>query len=113
MRTINRSVAIIRPQQPFIDWANRLPDTEREVTADDFTDDCTVVLIPEYDTDEQAKESINDFWQDIFEGELFDWCTNEDWWPTARTSALFWQWFDLEPHSVVMDPYDDPIEKEE
>jgi hypothetical protein len=28
MYTINRSIAILRIKQPFVDWANELPDAE-------------------------------------------------------------------------------------
>jgi len=31
MYTINRSIAIIKPRQPFVDWANQLPDADRKI----------------------------------------------------------------------------------
>lgn len=113
MLTINRSVAIIRPKRPFIKWANSLPDNEREYADEAFQSDCQAVLIPEYDTDKDAEKYINDIWDDLFEEELWGWCTNEDWWPKVRTQKMFWQWFDIEFHSIVSDPYDLPIEKED
>ena len=51
--------------------------------------------------------------EDIFIEELFAWCTEESWWPQNRTKEMFWQWFEAELHSIVRDPYTDPIEKEE
>lgn len=113
MYSINRSIAIIRPKQPFIDWANQLPDAKRKVTPNNFKTDCLSILIPDYDTDEEAREYINDLFEDIFNEELWGWCTNEKWWPKNRTKELFWEWFDVEIHSMIMDPYEDPIEKEE
>lgn len=112
MYTVNRSVAIIKPKQPFVDWANQLPDAKSKVSLDDLNRDCLAILIPEYDTDEEAEEYINEIYDDIFEEELFCWCTEESWWPQSRTHEMFWQWFEVDLHSIVMDPYMDPIVKE-
>ncbi len=79
MYTINRSIAIIKPKQPFVDWANQLPDAEWKVSLDNFKGDCLAILIPEYGTDEEAKEYIDEIYEDIFEEELFDCCTEESW----------------------------------
>ncbi len=112
MYNINRSTAIIKPKQPFVEWANQLPDADFKVSVDELQNDCLVILIPEYTTNEDAKEYINELYEDIFEQELFDWCTDESWWPKERTQEMFWQWFNVEFHSVVIDPYEEPIEKE-
>lgn len=71
MQIINRSVAIIRPKQPFIDWANQLPDAERKTTLENLKDDCLAILIPNYSNDNEAKEYIDEMAEDIFEEELF------------------------------------------
>lgn len=113
MYTIDRSVAIIRPKQPFIDWANRLPDAEEQVSIEDLRDDCTAVLIAECNDAQERKKLINEMALELFESELFSWCTDENWWPQNRTSEMFWDWFDVELHTVVIDPYEDPIEKED
>ncbi|MFQ6091239.1 MAG: hypothetical protein ACE5OR_00910, partial [bacterium] len=55
---------------------------------------------------------INEIWEDIFEEKLFGWCTEESWWPEDLSEDVFWEWFDVDFHSMVMDPYEDPIEKE-
>ena len=113
MHTINRSIAIIRPKQPFVDWANQLPDAERESSLDDFKADCLAILIPEYNTDEEAEGYIDEIYEDIFDDLLFGWCTDGSWWPQDRTNEIFWQWFEVELHSIVMDSSTKPIEKEE
>lgn len=51
MYTINRSIAIIRPKQPFVDWVNELPDAEWKSSLSDFKNDCFALLIPEYNSD--------------------------------------------------------------
>lgn len=111
--TINRSIAIIKPKQPYVDWANQLPDAKWETSLSDLQKDCTAILILEYDTDDEAKKYIDRIAKDIFEDELFSWCTNEDWWPQNRTKAMFWKWFDIELHSEVIDPLEEAIVKEE
>jgi len=113
MYTINRSIAIIRIKQPFVDWANELPDAEIKSSLDDFKTDCLAVLIPDYDTDEEAVVFINEIYEDIFTEILSEWSTEESWWPQDRTNEIFWQWFDVELHSIVMDSCIDPIEEED
>jgi hypothetical protein len=113
MYTINRSIAIIRPKQPFVDWANQLPDAEWESSLDDFKSDCLAILIPEYNTDEEAEGYIDEIYEDIFIEELFGWCTEESLWPQDRANEMFWQWFGVELHSIVMDSSTKPIKKEE
>ena len=111
MHTINRSIAIIKPKQPFVDWANQLPDAEWKALLDDFKTDCLAILIPEYETDEEAKGYINEIYEDIFIEILFGWCIEESWFPQDRTDEMFWRWFEVELHSIVMDSCMEPIEK--
>ena len=113
MYAINRSIAIIRPKQPFVDWANQLPDAELKSSLDDFKTDCLAILIPDYDTDEEAEGYINEIYEDIFIEELYGWCTEEAWFPQDRTNEMFWEWFEVEVHSIVMDSSIDLIEEEE
>ena len=113
MYTINRSIAIIRIKQPFVDWANQLPDTEFKSSLDDFKTDCLAILIPGYQTDEEAIGYINEIYENIFIEKLYGWCTEEEWFPQDRTNEMFWQWFEVELHSIVMDSCMEPIEEEE
>jgi len=52
--SINRSIAVLKPKQPLLDWLNALPDTEVLFTLAELRTDCTSLLIPEYDTDKKA-----------------------------------------------------------
>ena len=90
-----------------------MPDSESKSSLDDFKTDCLAILIPEYNTDEEAKVHINEIYEDIFIEELFGWCTDESWWPQDRTNEMFWQWFGVELHSIVVDSSAEPIVKEE
>src|ERR1700694_5512461 len=64
----------------------------------DFQRDCFALLIAEYDTEEEAREHINEMWEDLFEEKLLGWSTNENWWPIERTKEMFWEWFAVEFH---------------
>jgi hypothetical protein len=110
---LNRSVAIIKPKKPFIDWVNSMPVPDLPIEEEFFSEDALAVLIPEYDTLEEAREHIGNIWKDIFFNELWGWCTDEAQWPKRRTLKMFWQWFDVEFHSEVVDSCDEPIREEE
>ena len=55
---------------------------------------------------------LEDFYEQIFESELWSWYTDERAWPEDRTFKLFLEWFTLEFHSVVEDLDEGPIEDE-
>ena len=66
MYTINRSVAIIRSKQPFVDWANSISEGE-DFTVEELNVECNAVLLPEYGADDYDGVLLEDFYQDIFE----------------------------------------------
>ena len=113
MFQIDRSVAIIKPKQPFVDWVNSVADAgDDQYTIQDFSTDCSVILLPVVDSDEVAEALIKDMYQDVFELELSSWMTDDDTWPEDITYKMFLEWFDVEFHSMVFDSLDDDIEKE-
>jgi len=97
---INRSAVVVKPKQPYIDWASGLddsgivpnPDTEQ-----------SVYLIPPFDDDEHAKRILRKLYPVIFESELEAWHLLEAAWPQNRTYALFLKWFEVSFHSMVDD----------
>lgn len=97
---LNRGVLIVRPRQPYHDWAARLDDSG---IVSDPEDEKTVYLIPEFESDTEAWEVLEDVYAEIFERELEGWHTDESAWPQNRTFAMFKEWFDIELHSVVED----------
>lgn len=103
MFSINRQLFIVRFKQPFIDWANSLPDAfDPPVTLDSTRKDSTVYLVPTCWTIEEAREYIDPFKSAIFASELMDWCRDEEDWP-EDFNGLFDEWIELEYHSVVRD----------
>ena len=112
MDCINRSVAVIKPKQPLLNWLNSLPDTDPPFTLADFQIDCSVLLIPEYDTERQALKFIKKIYKELFETELDTYCTDPDYWPSKRDYKTFLQWFEIELHSEIFDCVDKEIIKE-
>jgi hypothetical protein len=112
MDSINRSVAILKPKQPLIDWLNTLPDTDSPFSLSELQSDCTVLLLPEDDYDHQAIKYIKKIYKDVFEIELDGYCTDPSYWPSKRDFKTFTQWFDIELHSEVFDTVNKAIIKE-
>lgn len=110
--SINRSIAVLKPKQPLLDWLNALPDAEVLFTLAELRTDCTSLLIPECDTDEKALKFIKKIYLGIFERELDAYCTNPDLWPPKRDYKIFLKWFDIDLHSQVFDTVDKEIIKE-
>ena len=97
---LNRAVLIVRPKQPYIDWAAGLDDSG---LVPDAEDEQTVYLIPSYEDEDEAWEIVEEVYETVFENELYDWHTDESAWPQDRDFAMFQEWFDIELHSVVED----------
>lgn len=97
---LNRAVLIVRPRQPFLDWAAQLDDSG---LVPNVEGEQTVYLIPQFDDDDEAQKVLGRVFAEVFERELFDWHTDEAAWPQKRTLALFRKWFTIELHSVVDD----------
>jgi hypothetical protein len=97
---LNRGVVIVRPKQPYLDWAAGLDDT---ATMPDPNAEQTVYLIPSYDDEAEAWEILATLHPVIFENELSAWHTDEVAWPNGRDFAMFKKWFQVELHSIVED----------
>lgn len=97
---INRGAVIIRPGQPYVDWAAGLDDSG---ILPDPNDEPTIYLIPNYDDDAEAWELLAECYDAIFEAELEGWHTIESDWPSNRTFAMFREWFDITLCSCVED----------
>lgn len=107
---INRSAILVRPRQPYLDWAASLGDADLLPKADD---ERTVYLVPIFEDDEQADEVLDRCAETIFENELFGWHTEAADWPEDRSLEVFLEWFEVEMNSVVEDLSAVPIRDEE
>ena len=64
---LNRAVLIVRPKQPYIDWAAGLDDSG---LVPDAEDEQTVYLIPSYEDEDEAWEIVEELYETVFENEL-------------------------------------------
>jgi len=97
---VNRGALIVRPAQPYLDWASGLDDSG---IVPDSDGEQTVYLIPSFEDDVEAQKILKRIFPEVFERELFAWHTDSAAWPQRRTFAIFKQWFKVELHSIVED----------
>lgn len=113
---INRSVVIIRPKQPLLDWIASV-DKKLEVASMsiDVTEEGNAFLIPDEDIIDakEARRYIEKRWQQIFEQFLFEWVIEDSLWPQKRTLKIFREWFELIYAPMAWDLVDAPLEIEE
>lgn len=103
MYFVDRSIAIIKPKQPFLDWLNQKSGNEVELTLAELRSDCTVIMVPEADEPEDVINHVDDIADRLFEMELSSWFSDPTSWPAQRTLKVFWEWFDVEVHLAVFD----------
>jgi hypothetical protein len=103
---INRCALIVRPAQPYIDWALGLDDSG---VAPEPDSEVTIYLVPEFENDSEAEDVLELVYTEVFERELAGWHTDEAAWPVDRSLAAFKRWFKIEMHSVVEDLCADPL----
>ena len=117
---INRAAIILRYKEPAIRWVNDL-DLGEEVDDTEFTDDeinseRTVYLISDEDaeTDEAVSHWIELNYLNIFLNELDSWATDDSLWPQNLSLELFYEWFEVECHTMIVDTVEgDPIVDDE
>jgi hypothetical protein len=107
---LNRAALILRPKQPFLDWARELDDSG---LVPDRDGEQTVYLIPSFDSEDEAWDILRHLYAELFESELWGWHTDPTDWPTNRTFAMFCEWFKVEFHSIIEDLCDDEIVNDE
>ncbi|UTH75478.1 VacJ [Chromobacterium sp. IIBBL 290-4] len=113
MFEVNRSLALLRPQGPFLAWLKSLPGgIDPQLTLEMLGADCNAMLIPAADDYDSARDFVLSRYRQLFEAELADWCEDASLWPQKLTPNLFQQWFKLEIHPVLTDLAEEPLERE-
>ena len=112
MEYINRSATVIKPKQPFLEWLNALPDSDIQLNLREIQKDCTVLLLPEFDDENQSLLYIKAHFKIIFDKELDGFCTDPNYWPRKRDYKTFLRWFDIEIYSAIIDTVGKEIIKE-
>jgi len=105
MKLVNRSVVIVRPKQPLVDWVNQTPEVKprKKLTLEDMRASRTVLLVPQDTTMAQAREYVEALKPYLFEMQLNLWYRDPRTWPREKSNAPFDEWFDLELHTLVVD----------
>ena len=85
MAVVNRCAVVIYPSKKLLDWA-RGPDLD--VDAAEAREPC-FYLIPDYDTQKEAEEILEEVYEAIFEAEHDYWHRDTGTWPAERTYPVF------------------------
>lgn len=103
MVEIDRIAVIVKPTTHLIQWLREQTDALKSVDLYELRSDCTTLLIPAFETPEEAYSYIEELYPGIFESELEALGLEEDSWPDDRSFELFTAWFEIEFHSMVYD----------
>ena len=101
MTEINRSLIILKPKQPFLDWAWTLDDEDKNFTLKDLREDSTAYLVPEVWDYDEHQELLASCYEILFEEELEGWWEDETAWPKERDLKMFLDWFEVESRSGI------------
>jgi len=109
MNTINRTLLIVIPKKPYLDWANSFNNGE----TDDNGGHYSAYLISEKYDEFNYKNYLKNHYLDIFEEELYAMIRDPDLWPQKRDFKTYNEWFDTHACDTVFDLCNEPIEVEE
>jgi len=105
MKMLNRFALIVRPGDPFIEWAAKVFGQSEASAREEIEGfESSVYLLPESNAADLSDPTVlKTHWRAIFKEELEGWCTDEETWPKHRTEPLFRAWFQLELCTVLHD----------
>lgn len=109
---LNRTALVIRPKQPYIDWANSLEEDGPKLSLRKQDQEYTIYLVEEFNSDLDPGPALQKHYSSIFEQELAGWHRDPSAWPGKRSLRTFMEWFDVEMHSMVVDLAKIPLEVE-
>ena len=104
MSLVNRSAVVVRPREPFLQWAKQDDSTGiAESVFEGLRSAPNAYLIPEREDAEDPGDMVRAVWPEIFEAMLESWLTDPDMWPANRTWNMFEAWFAVEVCECVYD----------
>ena len=115
MRVVNRTAISLVGEAPFLEWM-RSHDADANkgtLTVARAKPYGTVIMLPEFELEEDVREWVEENASWLFELQLESWTDDESVWPAERDLKMFREWLRVEIHSVVVDAGDDDIEGEE
>ena len=109
-KTINRSLIVLLPKQPVLDWLLRVDPELSATTLAELRQECDGILVPDRIEDfEDAQAWVHEHWKMFFEDYLADWYQDEEPWPKKRTLKMFKEWFEIQFTSMVWDFAEQPV----
>lgn len=111
-RCINRAAVVVRPLEPYIDWAAS-QDEEAPIHAKDLARQVSIYLVAQDPDGKKETAPLEKYYEEIFETELGAWTTDKAYWPKTRTLEMFHEWFEVVGESIITDLETSPIRTEE
>jgi hypothetical protein len=102
-RTINRAALIVRPRQPYVDWANSVDDDGPRAILQELRTDPSIYLVESIDSLEDLDLLVEDNWEWIFREQLNGWMRDPEFWPAELTREMFLEWFECELSTMIWD----------
>lgn len=114
MGFINRHALFLAPKGPFYDWIRKTsPDLVSEIPSDPLSHEAgTIYLIPEFESEDEALEWLQENFESFFEAELYGWNDDDEQWP-GLSWELFQEWFFVSYQSMVENTVEGPILEED
>lgn len=116
MKLVNRTLLIVQPKQPFIEWINSLQDCPTKHVTLEFVRSIgpTTFLCPHFF--ESRKDLINDLkssrmYDEVFSYMLFSWWVDDNAWPSKRTFKVFQEWFEIDVSLDLLDLVDSRVKR--
>ncbi|MDK4681186.1 hypothetical protein [Kingella negevensis] len=100
---VDRSAVVLKPTQVFLDWLNGTDDNLPDLTLAQLRSNCSVFLVPVFDTPEEAISYFDERYKQIFVAELASWVAETELYPKDLSLENFWRFFELEVHDMVLD----------
>ena len=106
MDFINRSAIVLRPKQPFLEWAKQ-DDAEglAQPVFDALNREPGVYLVPDWQDPDERRRVLEVFWPVLFDAMLNGWVTDQGLWRENRTLEMFHEWFEVQTFDSVEDLY--------
>ena len=98
---LDRMALVVRPKQPYVDWANSFDDGGPEY--DPSAHSASVFLINEVVDVTDIAQVVRKCWRDIFKEQLHAWMRDPGVWPRCRSRKMFLEWFDVQVCEMVFD----------
>jgi hypothetical protein len=103
MKLVNRSVLMVIPAQPFLDWLHQVDPSSAHLTLASLRREPAIFLLPECESKEEALEGLGSGIRTIFEEQLNGWYRVPSAWPERRDLSTFLNWFECSFHSMIFD----------